>query len=242
MSRHRASRQRASGGGFRRRAVWIPAVLCSLLAVAAAWLVLPAQGGAPGADDADLAASDSSQTSALNRRSATTTWLPTTPDPEIAGPTAGTTAGQSARTAVSVSIPNIDVDTSLVPLGLDPTTGGLVPPPRYDVAGVFTYGSVPGDPGPAVIAGHVDSRTGPAVFYRLEELVPGAGISISLSDGQRIDFRVVEVAQYPKTAFPTAEVYGPTPSPELRLITCGGNFDPSRRSYRDNIIVYAVRV
>lgn len=126
-------------------------------------------------------------------------------------------------------------------MGVDPSTGGLVPPPNYDTAGVFTEGPVPGDVGPAVIDGHVDSRTGPGVFYRLEGMARGAVISVSLSDGQRIDFQVVEVAQYPKAAFPTAEVYGPTPRRELRMITCGGNFDPSRRAYRDNIVVYAIR-
>lgn len=211
-------------------------MLCALLALVAVWLVVPGQG-TQDADDA-RAATDSTQTSVLGPRGDTTTWIPTTPDPQVAAPT----PGPSGRTAVSVSIPSISVDSSLVPLGVDPTTGGLVPPQRYDTAGVFTGASVPGDPGPAVIAGHVDSRTGPAVFYRLEEVAIGATISVSLSDGQRIDFQVVEVAQYPKTEFPTAAVYGPTPGRELRLITCGGIFAPSRSSYRDNIVVFAVRV
>jgi len=230
-------RSTASTKGSSRRPVWIPAALCALLALTAAWLVLP--GAVTGdADNADPAESDSSQPSALDPPGGPTTWVPTTPDPEVAAPTADPTG----RTAVGVSIPSISVDTSLVPLGVDPTTGGLVPPGRYDVAGVFTQGPVPGDPGPAVIAGHVDSRTGPGVFFRLEEMAVGATISVSLSDGERIDFRVVDVAQYPKAAFPTAEVYGPTPGRELRLITCGGTFDPSRRSYGENIVVYAVRV
>ncbi len=168
----------------------------------------------------------------------TTTWAPTTPEPDVAAPTAAPTG----RTAVSLSIPSIEVDTSLVPLGLDPTSGALVPPRRYDVAGVFTQGPVPGDPGPAVIAGHVDSQSGPGVFYRLEELTVGASISVSLSDGQRMDFRVVDVARYPKTDFPTFEVYGPTPGAQLRLITCGGTFDHSRQSYLDDIVVFAVLV
>lgn len=80
------------------------------------------------------------------------------------------------------------------------------------------------------------------MFYRLEEVALGDLISVGLTDGQRIDFRVVEVSQYPKTAFPTDAVYGPTPERELRVITCGGSFDSTRRSYVDNIVVYAVRV
>lgn len=237
MSQHRSSRSTAATKGSSRRPAWIPAALCALLALTAAWLVLPGNV-TEGADNADPAESDSAQPSALGQPGASTTWVPTTPDPEVAAPSAGPTG----RTAVSVSIPSIGVDSALVGLGVDPTTGGLVPPRRYEIAGVFTDGPLPGDPGPAVIAGHVDSRTGPAVFYRLEEVIIGEAISVALSDGQRIEFRVVEVAQYPKTAFPTAEVYGPIPGRELRLITCGGDFDPSRRSYRDNIVVYAVRV
>lgn len=133
------------------------------------------------------------------------------------------------------------MDSSLAPLGVDPRSGILIPPERYDTAGVFTAGPVPGEVGPAIIAGHVDSRAGPGVFYRLEEMRPDAVITVSLSDGAQVDFRVVEVSHYPKAAFPTAEVYGPTPEIALRLITCGGYFDMSRLSYADNIVVYAVR-
>jgi len=140
-----------------------------------------------------------------------------------------------------VAIPRIGVASALIPLDVDPASGALVPPERYDVAGVFTAGPVPGEVGPAIIAGHVDSRDGPGVFYRLEEMVVGDLISVSLSDGQEVEFLVIEVSQYPKTDFPTDAVYGPTPDRELRLITCGGNFDRTRRSYVDNIVVYAVR-
>jgi LPXTG-site transpeptidase (sortase) family protein len=97
----------------------------------------------------------------------------------------------------------------------------------------------PGDPGPALIAGHVDSRTGPAVFYRLHQL--GAGDVVQVQRGGRwLSFRVVSTEQYAKDEFPTDKVYRPTPGPELRLITCGGEFNHARRSYRDNIVIYAV--
>lgn len=225
----------------RRGRAWIPAALCAVLAAsaAAAWLVLPAEGS-PFADDADSAPPTSSGPNASAGPEATTTWEPTTPDPDISVP-GEDAAGSTDVIAVSVTIPSIDVDSPLVPLGTDPSSGVLVPPQRYDTAGVFAAGPVPGAVGPAIIAGHVDSQAGAGVFYRLEELTVGASVSVSLSDGQRVEFRVVETAQYPKTAFPTEEVYGPTPGPELRLITCGGSFDPARRSYRDNIVVYAVR-
>jgi len=140
---------------------------------------------------------------------------------------------------VSVEVPSIGV-RSLV-LSLDVDAGGvLIPPEPYDVAGWFTGGPVPGEIGPAIIAGHVDSRAGPGVFFRLAEMQPGETILVTRSDGSVATFTVARVESYPKTEFPTEAVYGPTPSQELRLITCGGDFDSTRRSYRDNIIVYAV--
>jgi sortase (surface protein transpeptidase) len=93
-----------------------------------------------------------------------------------------------------------------------------------------------------VIAGHVDSRSGPAVFYRLDELVAGDRVEVTRSDGTVFAYRVATVETRPKDAFPTARVYGPTPGPELRLITCGGAFDRNSRHYRDNVIVTAIPV
>jgi sortase (surface protein transpeptidase) len=90
-----------------------------------------------------------------------------------------------------------------------------------------------------VLAGHVDDRTGPAVFYRLQDLAAGDRVVVTDGDGQAHAFTVTRVAAYPKSDFATAEVYGPTPGAELRLITCGGTFDRSRRSYTDNVVVYA---
>ena len=140
-----------------------------------------------------------------------------------------------------VSIPAIGVDSALTRIGVD-GAGALVPPTDPDLAGWFAAGPAPGQPGPAVLAGHVDDRTGPAVFYRLEELAGGDQVLISGADGLPVPFTVTRVAAYPKDAFPTAEVYGPTPGAELRLITCGGTFDRSRRSYEDNVVVYARQV
>jgi Sortase domain len=90
-----------------------------------------------------------------------------------------------------------------------------------------------------VIAGHVDSRSGPAIFYRLGALRPGDAIRIIRADGTTARFAAADVARFPKRAFPTQAVFGPTPDPVLRLITCGGRFDRTRRSYVDNVIVTA---
>ncbi|MFQ1001466.1 class F sortase [Modestobacter sp. SSW1-42] len=148
------------------------------------------------------------------------------------------TVADAVAAPVQVTVPAIDLDTDLVGIGVD-AAGALLPPADFDQAGWFSAGPAPGDVGPAVLAGHVDDRSGPAVFFRLEELVPGDEVLVTRSDGRRVAFTVTEVAAYPKTAFPTTEVYGPTTGAELRLITCGGTFDRSRRSYTDNVVVYA---
>jgi sortase (surface protein transpeptidase) len=112
-------------------------------------------------------------------------------------------------------------------------------PTGWDVAGWYALGPRPGDPGSAVILGHVDSTTGPAVFYRLRELRPGDEIVITRVDGSRVRFVVERIATYPKQRFPTDEVYYPTLKPTLRLVTCGGSFDFSTGHYRANVIVFA---
>jgi hypothetical protein len=90
-----------------------------------------------------------------------------------------------------------------------------------------------------VIAGHVDSRTGPAVFYRLRELRPGDEVRVVRADRRVVRFVVESRASYPKPDLPAERVYGPTTAPALRLITCAGSFDRRRRSYRDNLVVEA---
>lgn len=147
-------------------------------------------------------------------------------------------ASSSAPAPVSVTVPSVGLSSSLVPIGVD-ATGALVPPADFGQAGWFDAGVAPGQVGPAVLAGHVDSRSGPAVFYRLEDIAVGAQVLVDRADGSTLTFTVIRVAEYPKSAFATDEVYGPTVDAQLRLITCGGEFDRSRRSYVDNVVVYA---
>lgn len=135
-----------------------------------------------------------------------------------------------------VRIPSIGVAASLVPLGLNPDRTLQVP--SFDEAGWYTGGSRPGEPGPAVIAAHVDSTSGPSVFYRLRDLAPGDLIEVDYSDATAT-FTVTRSASYPKSNFPTAQVYGHTDTPELRLVTCGGSFDRKAHSYRSNLVVWA---
>ena len=124
-------------------------------------------------------------------------------------------------------------------LGKEPD-GSLEVPDDYDQAGWFTPGPAPGQFGPAVLAGHVDSQDGPAVFHRLSELRPGAIIDVARVDGSTARFAVDKVERYAKDQFPTVAVYGDTTHrAELRLITCGGRFDSGTGHYTDNVVVYA---
>lgn len=117
--------------------------------------------------------------------------------------------------------------------------GTLGVPVDYDRIGWWAAGPRPGQAGPAVIVGHVDSVAGPAVFWRLRDVPVGAQIVVPRTDGRRTTFTVDRVATYPKDAFPAAEVYGGTANAQLRLITCGGSFDRAVRSYTDNVVVFA---
>jgi hypothetical protein len=139
---------------------------------------------------------------------------------------------------VEVEVPAIGVRSRLVGLRLD-EDGALEAPEDFARAGWFVDGPQPGQAGPAVVAGHVDSQDGPAVFFRLADLAAGDEVLVHREDGSTVAFRVDRVEQHPKDAFPTESVYGPVPGPELRLITCGGEFDEAVDSYRDNIVVYA---
>jgi LPXTG-site transpeptidase (sortase) family protein len=153
-----------------------------------------------------------------------------------AAPSTATPSATAATVPVSIDIPAIHVHTTLQQLGLG-ADGALNPPTNLTQAGWYTGGPVPGANGPAVIAGHVDSTNGPAVFYNLKSLAPGDTVTVGLNSGQSVAFRVTAVQRYPKDDFPTEAVYGPRPDPELRLITCGGGFAAGH--YLDNVVVYA---
>ncbi len=143
----------------------------------------------------------------------------------------------SPRDPARVVIPVISVDASLVPVGLNPDQS--METPDFGVAGWYTKGPRPGEQGPAVIAAHVDSNTGPDVFFRLRELSPGDDVYVYRHDGSVTRFVVDWSEQTPKDDLPADRIWNDTEEAVLRLVTCGGTFDRSRGSYRDNVIVYA---
>jgi sortase family protein len=139
---------------------------------------------------------------------------------------------------VSLQIPDIGVRTDLVRLGLT-AAGTLQVPPTAAVAGWYTGSPRPGAIGAAVIAGHIDSASGPGVFFRLRLLRPGDLVYVRRSGGSLAVFEVTAVRSYLKTRFPTRAVYGAVPNAQLRLITCGGTFDQATGHYLSNVIVFA---
>lgn len=168
----------------------------------------------------------------------------TAPDGDLRAPAAD--AGQSGapREAAaipdprSVAMPAHQIAAELEPLGLD--RSGILVPPASGRAGWYVDGPEPGEPGAAVIAGHVDSATGPDVFASLSQAAPGDLVVVELEDGTALRFRVTKVRQFPQNRFPTSQVYANGSRPLLRLITCAGAYDHTARRYLDNLVVFAV--
>jgi sortase (surface protein transpeptidase) len=141
----------------------------------------------------------------------------------------------------SIRIPAIGVRARVLPLGLS-SDGTMQTPTNFSETGWYKPWREPGERGAAVITGHVDSVSGPAVFYRLRDLRRGNIIRVGRADGSIVRFRVEGLERWPKAAFPTRRVFRPTRVAALRLVTCSGDFDSSTGHYVDNTIVYAARV
>jgi sortase (surface protein transpeptidase) len=112
----------------------------------------------------------------------------------------------------------------------------------WNPTGWYTGSPRPGQVGSAIIAGHIDSYRGPGVFFRLRLLRPGDRVYVRHADGTLAAFRVYSEHMYAKDRFPTEQVYVPAPSPELRLITCGGTFDAATGSYLSNVVIHATQI
>ncbi|RNL84620.1 class F sortase [Halostreptopolyspora alba] len=180
----------------------------------------------------DPVASAQSSTSTVARANTETSPTPSPTEPF------GPSLPRSEPTALRIAAIELNVE-KFTRLGLN-GDGSIEAPRAFDTAGWYAKGPSPGQSGAAVIGAHVDSTTGPALFYRLPQVREGDHIEIEREDGRTATFRVSAVERHPKNRFPTERVYGPTGGrPELRLITCGGGFDERRRSYRDNVIVFA---
>jgi len=232
------STQRA---GRHRNIVVVASVVLALIGAAVVVLGIHGAGGPP--QPLANAGQSLSASAAPTPASART---PMTPNPG-ASPSAaaihtrGTDVGPilTASPPVAIAIPSIGVRTSnLVNLGLA-SDGSLQVPQDFSSVGWYTAGPSPGQLGPAILAGHVDSHNGPAIFYRLGALRPGARVTVDRKNGSTATFSVDRIQRFPKDHFPTVLVYGSTNRAELRLITCGGSFDQETGHYLDNIVVFA---
>jgi len=233
-------------GARRRGSIWLAAPLALASLVLFSWGLVVVFRHAP--------ESEPDSPSVLSGVTAHIPGWPASADPgEGTGEeTTTTTAIPTTATAVSttlpivyqpiaeptrVVVPAIGVDAVLVPVGLK--ANGEMETPPFGLAGWYTPGPVPGAAGPAVIVAHVDSRKGPDIFFRLEELQPDDQILVYGAEGERAVFSVEGKEEELKTELPVERIWNDTPYPVLRLITCGGEFDYSVRHYRSNVIVYA---
>ena len=138
-----------------------------------------------------------------------------------------------------VRVPTIDVDHPLIPVGLNPDGSMEIPHDVQEIGWYRVQGVLPGDDGTAVLAGHVDSRSqGPGAFYDLRHLDTGDQVTVSDGDQQQ-EWVVTARRSYDKNTIPIEDIFLDHGEPRLVLITCGGAFDRTARSYRDNIVVYA---
>ncbi|MFJ5773567.1 class F sortase [Streptomyces sp. NPDC093094] len=141
-----------------------------------------------------------------------------------------------------IDIPHLGIQAPVVPRGLD-GEGAVEPPPldQPGVVGWYAAGAAPGAPGTAVLVGHVDTETRPAVFYKVSALVPGETVRVTRDDGTVAEFTVDDIDVVARDRFDARQAYGPRQAgrAELRLITCGGTFDRASRSYTANVIVSA---
>jgi hypothetical protein len=147
---------------------------------------------------------------------------------------------RNAAAPVAVSVPEVGIAAPVIPLGLKPN-GKLEVPQDFSDAGWREGGPEPGERGAAMITAHVDSRSGPAAFYRLDDVRAGYDIKVRRKDRTTVTFVAERSEWVDKDHFPTRRVYGRTGLPTLRLVTCGGAFNAGTGHYEKNLIVYATR-
>ncbi|MFH9799266.1 class F sortase [Streptomyces virginiae] len=191
------------------------------------------QGGAPGAaSPAGKPAGGDAATSADGSHNGTG-----------AGTGAGAGAGRAEQALArsepqKITIPSLGLTSTLETLRQN-ADGTMQTPKDPALAGWYEPGPTPGSQGPAVIAGHVTWNGASAVFEKLKTMKGGDTIKVTRKDGKTVTFTVDRVGEYPKAEFPTLEVYKNLDHAGLRLVTCGGDFDPKKHYYDSNVVVFA---
>ncbi|MFJ8588378.1 class F sortase [Streptomyces sp. NPDC093595] len=165
---------------------------------------------------------------------------PAAPAPSAAGTAKAESFSLPRSAPTRLLIPSIDVDAPFTELTIG-SSGRLNAPPPDDtnLVGWFAGGASPGERGTAIVAGHLDTTTSPAVFADLSSLSEGDTVSVVRKDGTTAQFVVDDVENFPQDDFPDDRVYADTPDAQLRLITCGGSYDRSKKRYTENTVVFA---
>ena len=214
-----------TSAGHRWGRYLLPAVILVLTTIGVTAI---ARGASDGPAQPPVAAADTSSP-------AVTATAPTSG----ASPTQLTTGPQMTTSPPTrLSIPALKISQPVIGLG-QRADGTMQVPDDAQSVGWYTKAPTPGALGPAIVAGHVDYKNRPGTFARLADLKPGDTVNIDRADGSMAMFTVTKVERHPKNRFPTTAVYGPINHAGLRLITCGGDFDPTAGHYEDNIVVYA---
>jgi hypothetical protein len=224
------------GSGFDLRRRLLPAALVVLGAVGAAFVVLALTSGSRTPDPPAAHPLPKRALASEQARHPAGPHAGARPRPRLVN-----VVDREAEPPRWLRIPAIGVHARVIPLGLNPD-GTMQTPVSVSVTGWYKPWREPGERGAAVVTGHVDSVSGPGVFYRLRELERGDIIRIARADHSVVRFRVEGLERWPKAAFPTRKVFRPTRIAALRLVTCSGDFDTSTGHYVDNTIVYAARV
>jgi len=229
-------------------------VLASLGLLALVAAVVVALTGRPAPDVgtvlADPTPSPSSSASAVPGPTPTPAVTPTPSPGAEPGAAPSPIATRSARledqpaatpvvAPASIRAPAIGVDNTVVEVGVDPD-GLMTIPADVDEIGWYRFGPTPGAPGAAVLAGHVDDRVqGRGAFFDLQRLAPGDEVTTTDTDGASTTWVVTGRTTYDKVSLPIDELMTREGTPRLVLITCGGDFDRTARSYASNVVVVA---
>ncbi len=161
------------------------------------------------------------------------------PAPAVTAPKPEAPKGLSHSEPTHISIPSVGIDSDIMVVGRNDDGTMQTPPLFVNITGWYKYSPTPGEIGPSVIVGHIDTYKGPSVFWRLGQLQPGDIVAVTRKDGVVVKFRVEALKQFEQNDFPTAEVYGNLDHAGLRLITCGGTFNRATGHYSQNTVVFA---
>ena len=172
----------------------------------------------------------------------TTFSIPVAATPTPVSPAAPRTIALTKSEPTHLKIESVGIDAPIDPVGKQ-ADGTMETPPLFaNLTGWYKFSPTPGEMGPSIIVGHIDTYKGPSVFYKLKDLKAGDMISVTRQDGKSVKFQVNGLEQFDQNNFPTEKVYGNIQHAGLRLITCGGTYDKKSQKYSHNTVVFATMV